>query len=421
MLVFKFGGASVKDSASIRRVANIIGNHAGQPLVVVISAMGKTTNALEAIAAAWFQQTGEAEVLFDALEKEHRTIARELFRADTHPVFEKISALCASVREHLSGVPGANFDFHYDQIVSVGELLSTTIISAWLNEAGLAAHWLDVREVLKTDDAHREAKVHWSETEALISSRVSPLLKTGIVVTQGFIGKTIGEHTTTLGREGSDFTAAVFSSILQPEKMVIWKDVPGVLNADPRYFEQTKKIGHLSYYEAIEMTYYGAKVIHPKTIKPLQNRSIPLHVNSFFKPAATGTVISDQQPGEVPPPVIVLKKNQVLLSLSTKDFSFMAEENLSVIYGIFAQLRVRINMMQTAALSFSVCVDAHPQKIDALEARLHERYHIKSNRGLELLTIRHYNDRIIRELLAGREQILAQKSRTTVQFAVREQ
>ncbi len=420
MQVFKFGGASVKDAAAIRNVASILSNYTKEELVVVISAMGKTTNALEAVTEAYYQQTGQANTLLNQLREQHAQIVQELFGTQNHTVIADLEKIFGAIEKWLAMPPTANYNFVYDQIVSAGELVSTTLIAAYLNEQGINTQWLDVRNLVRTDNTYREAVINWPETTKRIQSTVLPLVKNQMVVTQGFLGGTIENFTTTLGREGSDFTAAIFSNALDAQQMSVWKDVPGILSGDPRVIEDVVKIPKLSYYEAIEMTYYGAKVIHPKTIKPLQNKNIPLAVRSFSQPEAIGTTIHlEGLSAEEQPPVIVLNKNQILLSITTKDFSFVAEENLSTIYHLCSKFGVKANLSQNAAISFSVCVDNVPYKVTPLIEALSEQYKVLQNDGLELITIRHYNTNFIAKHTQGREVLLEQKSRNTIQMLVR--
>lgn len=422
MKVFKFGGASVKDASAIRNVADILQQYAGQPLTVVVSALGKTTNALELVAEAYFHQTGKAQERLDEVYALHCRIASELLTAEAAPVlYADLQALTDQVARMFAYKPQAAFNFVYDQIVGLGELLSTKIVAAYLNQQGIATEWVDVRQLVRTDNTYREGQINWKLTTRQILDCVPALSKQKIVLTQGFLGGTIEGFMTTLGREGSDYTAAVFANILDAESMTVWKDVPGILNADPRLISNAVKISRLSYYEAIEMTYYGAHVIHPKTIKPLQNKGIPLHVRSFVLPNEDGTVVGKDAETEaiVLPPIIVIKPNQLLVSMLSKDFSFMAEENLSHIYRLFAQYYIKTNLTQNAAISFSACIDNTPNRIRELMEELAEGYILKRNENLTLITIRHYTPQILAEYLAKYEVVLEQKSRQTVQLLVK--
>ncbi|HXH18169.1 MAG TPA: aspartate kinase [Chitinophagales bacterium] len=421
MKVFKFGGASVKDAPSMVNVGNIIRRHQHLQLVVVISALGKTTNALEEVAHAFFKNDIEsAHKKIEALEKQHNEIAQELIKDNHHPVFSELKKLFIQLRQTLDFYHRDNFDFLYDQVVATGELFSTRIMAAHCQNTGIHAVWLDARTVIKTDTNYREPKINWEETHERIRDTVVPLLKDKIVITQGFIGSTSNNYTTTLGREGSDFTAAIFSNILEAEEQVIWKDVPGVLNANPSLFPDAVKIDKLPYEEAVEMTYYGAQVIHPKTIKPLQNKNIPLHVRSFIESEKDGTLIHNIPLPKDIPPIIVIKKNQVLLSFSTKDFSFMAEDNLGQIIEEFAKLRIKTNVMQNAAISMSVVIDLNEGKLNELVNFLEPHFNVSVEKNVEVLTIRHYNDAIVGELTNGKDIVITQKTKDTVQFVCKQ-
>ncbi len=415
--ILKFGGASIKDAASIRNAAAILSQYRGEAIVVVISAMGKTTNSLEAITNAYFTRNGDAVELLQRLKHEHFQILTELFFENVHPIFDDVNNTFVEIDWILEDEPHEKYDYLYDQIVSVGETVASKIVSAYLNYKNISAYWLDVRDCIKTDNTYREGKVEWVITEKNIRAKIPFLLKDHFVLTQGFLGGTSENHTTTLGREGSDYSAAIFAYALNAESMTIWKDVPGVLNADPRYFQETKKINCLSYREAIEMAYFGASMIHPKTIKPLQNKKIPLYVRSFINPEAEGSLISELSQKTLPP-ILVLKQKQILISMEAKDFSFIAEENLSHILSLLSRHRVKVNLMQNGAISFSVCCD-YDYKILPMIAELSESFAVKSNENLELLTIRHYTEEAIAEYSKGKEILLEQKSRQTVQLVLR--
>lgn len=417
MKVFKFGGASVKDAQAMTNVGSIISRHWKQQLVVVVSALGKTTNALEDIAQAFFRKDyTTANKLIDTIEKQHFDIAGLLIKDKSDNGFTELKKLFDQLRGTPDAFKPEQYDFLYDQVVSMGELFSTRIIASYLKNTGLPAVWLDARTVIKTDSNYREPKINWEETTTRISETVKSLLNDKIVITQGFIGTTPAGYTTTLGREGSDFTAAIFSNILHAEEQVIWKDVPGVLNANPTQFPDAVKIDNLNYEEAVEMTYYGAQVIHPKTIKPLQNKNIPLHVRSFIESEKTGTIVSGKPLPAGIPPIIVIKSNQTLLEFHTKDFSFMAEENLGLILECFGKLRIRINVMQNAAISMEACIDFNEEKLIEIMRELKNDFTITSEKNLEVLTIRHYNDKIVSELTAGKNILITQRTKETVQF-----
>ncbi|MBD2754886.1 aspartate kinase [Spirosoma validum] len=411
MKVFKFGGASVKDAAGVRNLAKIVRTQ-GQTAMVVISAMGKTTNALEDLVRAYtHHRTNEVQKHFGLIRSYHNSVLSEL-SGD----FSRVHQTFAQLEAYLSKPSTAAHDDIYDQIVSLGEVLSTQIVAAYLAQTGLPTEWLDARQLIRTDTNFREGQVDWNETNRRIYQVVTGK---SIKVTQGFIGQTPDGRTTTLGREGSDYSAAIFAYCLNAESVTIWKDVPGVLNADPKWFDDTVLLDKLTYQDAIELAYYGATVIHPKTIKPLQNKSIPLYVRSFLKPDAPGTVIGNSE-GHLQTPSFIFKIKQVLISLHPNDFSFIAEDNLSRIFGRFAQAGVKINLMQNTAISFSVVVDNNPDRVPALLAQLKQDFRVSYNDGLELITIRYYNQNTIDRVLIHKKLLLEQKSRYTVQLVVKD-
>ncbi|HVW14490.1 MAG TPA: aspartate kinase [Mucilaginibacter sp.] len=418
MFVFKFGGASVKDAAGIINLSEIIRKYTGHQMLIVVSAMGKTTNALEKLMKAYVEGSDELQQIFTEIRDYHYHIIAELFEPG-HPVFDDVANTFVEIDWMIEDEPHDDYDFVYDQIVSVGELVSTKIVAAYLNKCGLKTQWLDVRSYIHTDNNYREGNIQWSKTRASISQDVPKMLEKGFVLTQGFLGGTSENFTTTLGREGSDYTASIFASCLQAESVTTWKDVPGILNADPKFFDDTIKFDELSYSEAIEMTYYGASVIHPKTIKPLQNANIPLLVKSFNDPAASGTIIKETADMVFEKPVIILKQNQVLLSISAKDYSFISEDHLSDIFRLFAQNHVKINVMQTSALSFSVCFDLKPERFEELLAGLSPHFKVKYNEDITLITVRHYKLSNLRELASGKTILLEQISRNTAQMVVK--
>ncbi|MEY3678609.1 MAG: hypothetical protein RI924_750 [Bacteroidota bacterium] len=416
--VFKFGGASVKDAEGVKNLVKIIQLQQDQELLVVISAMGKTTNALEKLNQAFLDGSEQVQEIFSEIKSYHQQIIQALFANPKHPVYDEIANTFVEIEWILEDAPHPDPDFNYDQIVSVGELLSTKIVAAYLNECGLAAKWVDARSFIQTDNTYREGKVNWEKTKELIQTSIPKLLKSHIVITQGFIGGTSENFSTTLGREGSDYSAAIFAHCLQAEKLSIWKDVPGVLNADPKLFPNTQKYEQLSYSEAIEMTYYGATVIHPKTIKPLQNAGIPLWVKPFTDPTASGTVITELAGTEPTSPAIIVKKDQLLVSISSKDLSFITEDHLSEIFSAFANCQIKINMMQVSALSFSVCIDQNARRFGQLADELRTQFKVKYNEGLELITIRHFTPELVAELSKDRRVYLEQLSRNTAQIAL---
>ncbi len=418
MKVFKFGGASVKNAEGVKNVAKILQSYKDEQLVLIISAMGKMTNALEKVVDAYYNKTGEAASLFEDVKRFHYGIIQELFEGNNE-IFDLINDTFVEVEWVLEDEPEESYDYIYDQIVSIGEFTSTRIVSAYLNTQNLPTTWLDVRDVILTDNSYREAKVNWQATEQQAQKRVPDMLKKGFVLTQGFIGGTSENFTTTLGREGSDFTAAIFSYCLNAESMSVWKDVPGILTANPKLFKNVSKIDRLSYREAIEMTYYGAKVIHPKTIKPLQNKNIPLYVKSFIEPAGAGTLISDETDSHYPP-IIVVETNQVLLHISTRNFSFVAEENLSRIFAVLAKHKLKVNMMQNTAISFSVCLSNRDERIEAFINDLKDDFKIIKDDNLELITVRHYLSEILEKLKAGKLILLEASLGGTVQIVVKD-
>src|ERR1700761_6993350 len=396
MLVFKFGGASVKDAGAIINLGKVVSLFKHEQLLIVVSAMGKTTNALEKLTRAYMTGDSSLHSVYEEIKSYHYSIMSELFEPND-AVFDEVNNTFVEIDWMLEDEPHDDYDFTYDQIVSVGELVSTRIVNAYLNKTGLNSRWLDVRGYIHTDNTYREGVVQWAKTKESILKDVPAMLEKSIVVTQGFLGGTSENFTTTLGREGSDYTASILASCLGAESVTTWKDVPGILNADPKHFEDTIKFDELTYTEAIEMTYYGASVIHPKTIKPLQNPKIPLLVKPFNDPQASGTVIKEDGHNLFEKPVIIIKQNQVLLSISAKDYSFISEDHLSEIFRLFAQSHVKINMMQTSALSFTVCFDLDEERFNKLLKNLGEGFRAKYNSGLTLITTRHYTQASLKQ------------------------
>lgn len=419
MQVFKFGGASVKDAESVKNVCAIVQQFATEPTVIVVSAMGKTTNKLEDLTKAYFYQQGEVNTLLADLKEYHLQILHQLFPDKNAAIYNDIENVFVELIWALEEEPAFSYNHHYDQLVSQGEVLSTKIVSAYLNAQGIANKWLDARGIIQTDNSYREGKVDYELSGRLAQQELIPLLnKHCLVVTQGFIGGTSENYTTTLGREGSDYTAALLAYFIDAKQVVIWKDVPGVLNADPKYFKNTKKIDELTYHDAIELTYYGASVIHPKTIKPLQNKNIPLYVRSFLKPADAGTVIKDGHKGNSVTSYI-FKENQILLSIQPKDFSFIAEENLSTIFNLFSKHNAHIHMMQNSAISFSVCTDNDPQKVEPVLADLQQQFKVLYNTGVQLMTIRNYDPETVARLSENKLILIEQRSRNTHQMVMK--
>lgn len=419
MKVFKFGGASVKDVTSIKNVHSILEKYRNEELLVIFSAMGKTTNMLEKVVENYTsKKTEQLQQSFFAVKAYYDDICQNLFSSDNIDI-TPYHKLMNQLKNYLTNDVSDNYDFEYDQIVSFGELCSSTIMSIYLNEVNCQNELLDVRKVIKTDLNFREGRVNWKQTEKNITDKVGTMFqKEKIIVTQGFLGSTPERFTTTLGREGSDYSAAIFAYCLNAEDVTIWKDVPGLLNADPKYFPEAVKLEEISYSEAIELAYYGATVIHPKTIKPLQNKGIILNVKSFISPDETGTIIGKTRKLTTIPSYI-FKRNQVLISISPKDFSFIAEDNLSDIFALFAGFGFKINLMQNSALSFTVCVDDKPQVSNLLYNELSLEFNLKYNTNMELITIRHYNDDVIKKVVCGRKILAEQKNRTTIQLVVK--
>lgn len=419
--VFKFGGASLKDAPAIRNVVEILSQFKGQDLVIIVSAMGKSTNALEKVAQAFWQgKLDDARLLLSEFHNATLTTAKELFTEGVpEELIVNLNDLFVSVEWAFEEAPNPEYDFDYDQIVSLGELVSSHLVTAYLNHAGLATSWLDARDCIITDNTYREGWVQWPETQARIAQNVPPLLAKGFVLTQGFIGSTTENYTTTLGREGSDYSAAIFSYCLDAEKMSIWKDVPGVLTADPRLFENVSLVERLSYREAIEMTYYGASIIHPKTIKPLQNKSIPLHVRSFIDPTGVGTVISADA-AEAYPPMVAVEKEQALVNISTRDFSFVAEHHIKELFEHITTTRLQVNMMQNTAISFNVVVNDIDDRVERFCQLINEHFKTTVDRDLELITIRHYTSEVADSMRRGKIQLLEGRMPLTIQMVVKE-
>lgn len=418
MQVFKFGGASVKDATAVKNVGDVLNFFPNEKICIVISAMGKTTNALERLTDAFFHKKGNAEDLLEEIKSFHFSICKELFPNENHQIYNELENTFVELHWAIEDEPTHTYDFEYDQIVSMGEVISTKIVSAYLNEIKIHNKWIDARGIIQTDNTYREGKVDFDLTESLVERELLPLFNANnILITQGFIGGTSENFTTTLGREGSDYTASILAYCLNAKSVTIWKDVPGVLNADPKWFKNTKKIDELSYQDAIELTYYGASVIHPKTIKPLQNKGIPLIVKSFLNPKEPGTIIRESNK-RLQIPSYIFKTHQILISLQPKDFSFIAEENLSDIFEIISRHHVKINLMQLSAISFSICCD-NDAKIKSLLDELQVLFKVLYNENVELMTIRYYNDETIESLTKNKRILLEQKSRFTVQMIMK--
>lgn len=417
MKVFKFGGASVKDAAGVKNLQHILDLYTGEQLVVVISAIGKTTNHMEKLLDAYLADSETVWTLFDELKQKHYTIAQEL-TADAKVITDKLDEQLNALANILSTRHSDQYDYEYDRIVCYGELLSTTLISTYLNMVGKKNQWIDARTIIRTDSTYREAKVDWDASEGSIQVAIARcMMNNPIAITQGFIGGNLLNLSTTLGREGSDYSAAIIAYSLNAESVTIWKDVPGLLNADPKYYADAVKLDHIPYDEAIELSYYGASIIHPKTLKPLQNKAIPLYVKSFCDPEAEGSLISDRAPGKLTPSYI-FKRNQILISIFPKDFAFIDTDNLCEIFGILSSNRLKINLMQNSALSFSICIDNQPRVSKAIDL-LSQKFRIKYNEKVELITIRHYTNKLADKVVHGREIYVEQRNRTTLQLIVK--
>ena len=418
--VFKFGGASIKDAGSVQNMARIVSSY-NENLIIVVSAMGKMTRALHKLTEAYFNRQDVRPDL-TSFWAFHYEIINGL-SLHTNPDFNaQIKAIETELENKLEQTPSSDFDFEYDQIVSYGEIVSSVIVSHYLNTSGISNQWVDIRQFLKTDSIYRDARINWSDSEILIN-RNFIFSKNKIYITQGFIASNEKNYTTTLGLEGSDFSAAALSYFIQAEKLIVWKDVPGIYNSDPNEFENITKLDAISYQEAAELAYYGAKVIHPKTIKPLENRNIPLWVKSFKEPAESGTVItlstSNKVGVEPLVPIFISKHDQILISIAPNDFSFIAEDNLEHIFSILAKFRIKVNLMQNSAISFSVCVDDIEEKVVPAIENLKQRYKVLYNKNLTLITIRHFDEETIHKTTKGREIIVQQKSRHTARFVVK--
>jgi aspartate kinase len=393
MKVFKFGGASIKDFDSIQNLAYILNNYKGEKLLIVISAMGKMTNTLEKVVTAFYEERPDDVLrLFEKIKTAHLNLLKYLMTLQWQKATDAINAIFEKVESLLQTKPVKDYNYYYDQIVSTGELLSTTLISFFLNEKKIANHWLDVRDVLKTDRTFRDAKVDWEITKQNVEEKLIPLFETNdIVITQGFIAQTMENEITTLGREGSDYSAAIFANLINAESLTIWKDVDGIMNADPKEFKDAVTIEELNYKEIIEMAYYGAQVIHPKTIKPLQNKKIPLYVKSFIDDALKGTLISEKRNHHLPA-IIVKKGKQVMITLQTLDFSFVEGKPTIFLREILDSLRIKSNLTQNAAISLMICIDDIPEKIEQIALQASTIFDVQIQKNLSLITIRHYND-----------------------------
>ncbi len=418
MKVYKFGGASVKDATGIKNLSEIVSEEKGD-LVIVVSAFGKTTNALENVLNAWIGDESVFAGLLDNIFNTHLAIVDELFGEDSE-VKGMIENSFGSLQNYLSNGGKGRYDFEYDQVVSYGEIWSTSIVAEYLKTRFSDVEWLDIRKTLITDERHRDANILWGESSYRAKSTLD-FKRRRIYVTQGFIGGTLSGLTTTLGREGSDYTAAILANILDADSVVVWKDVPGILNADPKWYRDAKKLDEISYKEAVEMSFSGAKVIHPKTIKPLHNKTIPLYVRSFLIPGEQGTLITADPVIKKIIPVFIRKEDQILLSLLPVDFSFVMGDNLSMIFNSFIQHGIKVNLVEASAISLDVCVDDERWKVNDLLEDLKSQFSAVYNDNVEMLSVRHYNQEAITRITKGREILLEQRTRSTVRFVVRQE
>ena len=416
MQVFKFGGASVKDAKGVKNLVAVLQKVGFKNRLIVVSAMGKTTNALEIVLKNYFENKKELKSSLQEVIKYHNEILFDLFKNENHSSFKKIATLFNELNIFLNTNKSPDYNFVYDQIIGFGELVSSTIISEYLNLIGLKNNWLDVRNLIKTDSYYRRANINWEATQRLITSNFDTSV---LNITQGFIGSDSNNFTTTLGREGSDYTAAIFAYCLNANSVTIWKDVPGVLNADPRYFENAKLLNKISYTEAIELAFYGASVIHPKTLQPLQGKEIALYVKSFLNPEASGTMIGKNVTLDPMIPCFIVKKNQVLISLSSLDFSYIVEENISEIFNLLHHYKMKVDVIQNSAISFSVCVDNIYNNLDKLIHHLKAKFKVTYNENVSLYTIRHYNEAAINQIEAGKTVLLKQLTQQTVQVVTK--
>ncbi|TRW22383.1 aspartate kinase [Flavobacterium zepuense] len=417
MKVFKFGGASVKDADGIKNVYSVLQQVGHEDVLVVISAMGKTTNAFEVVIKNYFDKSAELQASIQEVKKYHNQILMDLFDDEKHAVFAAVTKIFTDLESFLKNNKSPNYNFVYDQVVSLGEVISTCIVSHYFNHVGLKNQWLDVRELIKTDNTYRDAIVDWESTQKNITKSVK---KKTLNITQGFLGSDENNFTTTLGREGSDYTAAIFAYCLNAESVTIWKDVPGVLNADPRYFENAILLNQISYREAIELAFYGATVIHPKTLQPLQKKEIPLFVKSFVNPLLPGTSVSKGADLEPHSPCFIVKKNQLLISLSSLDFSFIMEENISEIFMLLHKFKIKVTLIQNTAISFSVCVEDKFGNFAELKSVLSKKFHVTYNDNVSLYTIRHFNEKSGDAVAKNKVVLVRQVSRETLQLVTKE-
>lgn len=417
MRIFKFGGASVKDADGVKNVFDVLQKVGYEEVLLIVSAMGKTTNALEVVIKNYFEKSSDLNASIQEVKKYHNQILMDLFEDENHDVFYDVNEHFADFEYFIRSNKSPNYNFVYDQIVSYGEIISTTIVSHYMSYRGMTSQWLDVRNYIKTDNAYRDANVDWEKTQRNISKIAK---KKQLFVTQGFVGSDENGFTTTLGREGSDYTAAIFAYCLNAESVTIWKDVPGVMNADPRYFENATLLNQISYREAIELAFYGASVIHPKTLQPLQKKEIPLYVKSFINPLLAGTSVAKGEDLEPKLPCFIVKKNQLLLSLSSIDFSFIMEENISEIFALLHQFKIKVSLIQNSAISFSVCVEDKFGNFQELVKILSKKFKVSYNENVSLYTVRHFDEKAMKTVEKNKNVLLRQMSRETLQVVTKE-
>ena len=413
--VFKFGGASVKDAKGVRNVAEVIRLTGKTNKVVVISAMGKTTNALEKIIELYFNNDDNLGFEIENLRQYHHNILADLFESNQHPSYTKVNYFFDELSIFLKRNKSPNYDFVYDQVVAFGELISTSIVSLYLQEQGIDNFWHDCRNLIDTDNTYRDAEVNWEQTQLNINAHINP---EELNITQGFIGSDGNNFTTTLGREGSDYTAGIFAYCLNAEGVTIWKDVPGVLNGDPNVFEDTTLLNQISYEEAIELAFFGASVIHPKTLQPLKQKEIPLYVKSFYDPTSPGTCVRKGHAIEPEIPCYIVKNNLILLSLSSLDFSFFVEENISEIFSLFHKYQIKVDLIQNSAISFSVCIDNKFKNADTIIEMLKAKFKVNYHKDITLLTIRHYDEKVLKRLTKNKQILLKQFTQQTAQLVI---
>ena len=416
MRVFKFGGASVKDAEGVKNVAEVLKKVGYKDTLIIVSAMGKTTNALELVVDHYFNHPEELPNAILELKQFHLQIVEALFGSVYEPINNRVGELVLELKSFFKHNKSTNYSFVYDQVVGFGELLSTSIINAYLNHVNIQCEWLDARKCIKTDTYYRDANLNWELTQQAINEQVTG---NKLVISQGFIGSDENNFTTTLGREGSDYTAAIFAYALNAESVTIWKDVPGVLNGDPRVFENTKLLNQISYTEAIELAFYGASVIHPKTLQPLQRKEIPLYVRSFVNPEGAGTSVSSGKTLEPHIPCYILKPKQVLIRLSSLDFSFMVEDNISEVFALLYQYQMRVDLIQNSAISFSVCVNNKYDRLEELLQILRSKFKVTVFENVDLYTVRHFDSEALKTIEAQKDNILLeQRAQETIQYVV---